>query len=300
MPSELTTTVLADQRYFCEGPRWHDGRFWFSDFYAHQVCSVDLDGDVRVEVELGDEQPSGLGWLPDGRLLVVAMLGRKVLRRETDGSLATHAELGDIATFHCNDMLVDADGNAYVGNFGFDLDQFLGEHGAEALFAGLAENPSRFMTSVALVSPEGDVSVAASEMLFPNGTVLVDDGATLVIAQTLGMELTAFSRAADGTLHDRRTWASTVGDDGRFRAPDGIAADGRGGIWVADALSPSVVRYVEGSEMTHVVTTSQNAFACALGGPEGRHLLACTAPESSAAVAAQSPRACLELVQLVD
>ncbi len=298
MAESLATTVLAEGRYFCEGPRWHDGRFWFSDFYAHQVCSVGLDGDGEVEVELGDEQPSGLGWLPDGRLLVVAMLGRRLLRREADGSLVTHAELGEIATFHCNDMLVDADGNAYVGNFGFDLDAYLGTHGVEGLFAGLAEDPSRFMASVALVSADGAVSVAASQMLFPNGTALVDGGATLVIAQTLGMELTAFSRAADGTLHDRRTWASTVGADGAVRAPDGIAADARGGIWVADALSPTVVRIEEGGDVTHLVTSTQNCFACAVGGPSGTHLLACTAPESDAEGAAATPRARLEIVEL--
>ena len=134
----MEATTLVEDRFFCEGPRWHDGRFWFSDFYAHEVCSVGLDGYVRTEIDFGDERPSGLGWFPDGRLLVVAMLARKVLRREHDGSLVEHADLGDLATFHCNDMLVDADGRAYVGNFGFDLDTTLATLGPQGLFEVLA------------------------------------------------------------------------------------------------------------------------------------------------------------------
>ena len=299
--TELTSTVLAAGRYFCEGPRWHDHRFWFSDFYAHEVCSVGLDGDVRVEVSLrgagGDEQPSGLGWLPDGRLLVVGMTRRQVLRREPDGSLVVHAELGDIATFHANDMLVTPNGDAYVGNFGFDLDGFLIEHGEEGLFTQLLTDPMPFMAALAHVTADGTVSVAASPVLFPNGMVLLDGGRTLVVAQTLGMELTAFDRAADGSLSNQRAWASLAQPDGSMVAPDGICTDGTG-IWAANALAPTVVRVTEGGTITDTVTTTQNAYACALGGPAGRHLLICTAPTSVHTAVAHDPRAKLELVEL--
>ena len=297
---EATTeaATLVDGRYFCEGPRWHDGRFWFSDFYAHEVCSVDLDGEVRTEVRLdGEERPSGLGWLPDGRLLVVAMIARTVLRREPDGSLVEHADLGDVATFHCNDMLVDPDGRAYVGNFGFDLDATLVSMGPEGLFAAMATDPAPYTTVLARVDLDGTVTVAADDLAFPNGVVLVDGGSTLVVAQSLGLELTAFDKGPDGSLTNRRTWAPLAGEE-RTVVPDGIDADDAGGIWVADAFAPEVVRVEEGGRITHRVTTSQQAFACALGGPDRRHLLVCTAASSLAEEAAAEPRGKLELAVL--
>jgi sugar lactone lactonase YvrE len=297
MTTTLAATVLAEGRYFCEAPRWHDGRFWFSDFYAHEVCSVALDGDVRVELKI-DDQPSGLGWLLDGRLLVVAMIARQVLRREHDGSIVTHADLNEVATFLANDMIVDETGQAYVGNFGFDLHAYLNEHGIEALFGELFTDPSPFMASLGFVTPTGEVTVAADSLLFPNGMVLLEDGNTLVVAQTLGMELTAFDRAADGTLSNRRAWASLVAADGSMVVPDGIAADRLGGIWVANALAPEVVRVEPGGEITHRITTSQTAFACAVGGPEGRHVLACTAPTSDDTLAAATRNGRLEIVDI--
>jgi sugar lactone lactonase YvrE len=294
----IGATTLVEGRYFCEGPRWHDDRFWFSDFYAHEVCSVGLDGDVRNEVDFGDERPSGLGWLPDGRLLVVAMLARKVMRREHDGSLVEHADLGDVATFHCNDMLVDAEGRAYVGNFGFDLDGTLASMGVEGLLGALATDRSPYTAVLARVDPDGTVSVGADDLAFPNGVVTLDEGSTLVVAQSLGLELTAFDKAADGTLSQRRTWASLVGTDGSAAVPDGIDVDDRGGIWVANATGPEVLRVEEGGIVTHRVTTSQPAFACALGGPDRRHLLVCTAAGSDAEEAAAQPAGKLELAEV--
>jgi sugar lactone lactonase YvrE len=114
------TTIVRDCS-FTEAPRWHDGRLWFSDFYTCLVQSVAEDGsDLRVEAEVPG-QPSGLGWLPDGRLLIVSQLDQRLVRREPDGSLVTHAELGHLVGGHLNDMVVDDEGRAYVGNFGFDL-----------------------------------------------------------------------------------------------------------------------------------------------------------------------------------
>ncbi len=293
--ADYVAAVLAEGRYFCEGPRWREGRFWFSDFYAHEVCSVSLDGDVRVEALLDGDQPSGLGWLPDGRLLVVAMRARSVVRREHDGSLVEHAALGSIGGFYANDMLVDAAGRCYVGNFGFDLDTALDELGIDGLFGALLTDPSPYLTELAMVTPDGTVSVAADGLAFPNGMVLVDEGNTLVVAQTLGFELTAFTRDVDGSLTDRRTWAP-LGD--HMVAPDGIAVDAAGAIWVANALAPSAVRVEQGGVITDTVTTSQHAFACAVGGPEGRHLLICTAPESHHSVAGASRTGRLELVEI--
>jgi len=289
----VDTTVLAEGLTFVEGPRWHDDRLWVSDFFTHRVLSVGLDGETRVEVDLGNEQPSGLGWLPDGRLLVSAMTQRKVLRREADGTLVTHADLGDIATFHCNDMIVDTQGRAYVGNFGFDLDSFVAEYGVE----GLIDTPGPITTSLALVHPDGSIQRIVNDLAFPNGMVITPDGSTLIVAQTLRSELTAFSIRDDGTVFGRRPWAELMTDSVMI-APDGIALDADGGVWVADALGSGVVRVIEGGEITHQLVTSQPAYACALGGPEQNQLIACTAPSATAAERAASREGKLEVVEV--
>jgi sugar lactone lactonase YvrE len=239
--------VLLDGVGFGEGPRWHDGRLWFSDFHRHAVSSVADDGARRVELEL-DDSPSGLGWLPDGRLLVVAMESRRVLRVETDGTVVTHADLSAIATGNCNDMVVAADGTAYVGNFGFDL----------------TTGEPRRAAALAHVTPAGDVSVAADGLEFPNGTVITPDGRTLIVGETMARRVSAYTVADDGSLHDRRVWAD-LGDV----LPDGCTLDAEGAIWFADAGSAAVVRVREGGEVLERVDVGQRAFACALGGVDG-------------------------------
>jgi sugar lactone lactonase YvrE len=165
---------LADGFHFGEGPRWHEGRLWFSDFYSKTIRSVDLAGNHRIELML-DDQPSGLGWMPDGSLLFVAMRKRQVWRRHGDGSLALHADLSALTAHLCNDMVVDAEGRAYVGNFGFDLDHDLRARGVESV---LADHPR---ANLVLVQPDGAVSVAAPDMSFPNGSVITPDGKMLIV-----------------------------------------------------------------------------------------------------------------------
>ena len=167
-----TTRVLTEGVYFGEGPRWREGRLWFSDFYAHAVKSVSLTGDLRTEVEI-DDQPSGLGWQPDGSLLIVSMTKRQVLRRSPDGRIAIHADLSHIATYHCNDMVVDSAGGAYVGNFGFNLDDEIAARGVPDV---LANHPT---AKLAYVAPDGQTRVAAEDMHFPNGPVITPDGICL-------------------------------------------------------------------------------------------------------------------------
>jgi sugar lactone lactonase YvrE len=242
--------VLLDGVGFGEGPRWHDGRLWFSDFLRRSVSSVDDAGTPRVELEI-DEPPSGLGWLPDGRLLVVAMESRRVLRVEHDGRVVVHADLSSIATGNCNDMVVAADGTAYVGNFGFDF--YVGEPPRAAVLAR--------------VSPGGDVSVAADGLEFPNGSVITPDGHTLIVGETMARRVTAFTIADDGSLHDQRVWAE-LGDV----MPDGCSLDAEGAIWFADAASSVAVRVREGGEVVDSIDAGQRTFACALGGDDGRTL----------------------------
>lgn len=235
---------------FAEAPRWHQGELWFSDFYTHQVIRVDREGRAHVVVEVPN-QPSGLGWLPDGRLLVVSMIDRKLMRLDPTG-LTQVADLGALAGFHCNDMVVDAKGRAYIGNFGFDL-----------FTQPVVPKP----TVLARVDPDGAVSVAADGMHFPNGTVITPDGKTMIIGETFARRLTVFDIATDGTLGNRLVWA-----DLDKIAPDGICLDAEGAVWVASPRSNEFVRVLEGGTITRRIQVSNQAIACALGGDDGKRL----------------------------
>jgi len=183
------TKILLDGLLFPEGPRWHEEKLWFSDMQGLHVMTVDLDGNTEKIVKV-QSSPSGLGWLPDGRLLVVSMTDRRLLR--LDGiELVEIADLRDLASFHCNDMVVDKLGRAYIGNFGFDLS------------AGAPIEPAE----IVMVSPDGTARVVAQDLYFPNGTVITPDDRTLIVAETWGNCLTAFDIESDGTLKNRRIWA---------------------------------------------------------------------------------------------
>ncbi|TDC83860.1 SMP-30/gluconolactonase/LRE family protein [Actinomadura sp. 7K507] len=264
--------TVAEGYHFLEAPRWHEGRLWFSDFYLHDVMSMREDGsDLRVETHV-PEQPSGLGWLPDGRLLVVSMRDRKVLRRERDGTLAVHADLGEHATGHANDMVVDEHGHAYVGDFGFDL------MGGDPLETAALHR----------VDPDGRVTRVANDLWFPNGSVITPDN-VLVVAETFGNRVTAFDVTADGSLTNRRSWAEfgPLPSDRRIAeilprlqvAGDGVCLDAEGGLWVADAVGDRLVRVVDGGRITDEIKPGTPVYACGLGGADGRTLYACAAPD---------------------
>lgn len=274
-----TVQTLATGIYFGEGPRWHDGRLWFSDFYSSRVCSLSLEGDLRTELEL-DGRPSGLGWMPDGSLLVVRMELRQVWRRWPDGRFELHADLAGHSAFLCNDMVVDGTGRAYVGNFGFDLDAELHARGPESV---IADHPQ---TCLALVQPGGTVSDAApgERFSFPNGMVITPDGSTLIVGETLGGRLSAFDIGAEGTLSNRREYAPTWP-----RVPDGICLDATGAVWIANPLAPECALIAPGGEVLDVIETSLPCYACMLGGPEGKHLFMLVAPSSDATEAAKAP-----------
>jgi len=259
--AETTSTLLEDLT-FAEGPRWHEGKLWFSDMHDHVVRTVDASGRSEVVTKVPGD-PSGLGWLPDGRLLVVSMRDRRLLRLDS-GGLSEVADLSGLATYHCNDMVVDALGRAYIGNFGYDL------HGAG----------ERQKAALILVTPAGDARVVADNLEFPNGTVITPDGGTLIIGETMGKRLTAFDIEADGSLCRRRTWAQF-----EDLLPDGICLDADGAIWVASPISHAVVRVAEGGEILQRIPLATQSFACMLGGPERRTLHICTAETSDPATA---------------
>ncbi len=255
--------TIATGIHFGEGPRWRNGRLWFSEFYAHRVCSVDLAGALRVELEL-DGQSSGLGWMPDGSLLVVRMELRQVWRRWPDGRFELHADLANYSAFLCNDMVVDGQGRAYVGNFGFDLAAAMADRGPDGV---MADHPT---TVLALVQPDGQVSDAApgEQFSFPNGAVITPDGKTLIVAETFGARLSQFDIEADGTLTNRRIFAGVAP-----RLPDGICLDAEGAVWFANPAAPECVRIAPGGKVLDVVETGDlPCYACMLGGPNGRHL----------------------------
>jgi sugar lactone lactonase YvrE len=283
MQGTSDTEVFYEGLYFGEGPRWRDGRLWLSDFHAHAVFSFGSGGNRKTELQIPD-QPSGLGWLPDGRLLVVAMGNLCVLRLDPDG-LRVHADVSEYSTYACNDMVVDGQGRAWVGNFGFDLNGLVQRVGPEAM---MRDHPT---TNIVRVDPDGSIHLASDGMHFPNGSVITPDGRTLIVAETLALRLTAFDISDDGSLSNRRVWAPT-GD----RAPDGICLDEDGNIWVANATAPECVHLAPGGEILRTVRTSQNCYACMLGGEERRTLFMVTAPTSGPA-ASTGPRGRVEVCE---
>ncbi len=260
---------------FFESPRWHEGRWWVSDFYRRIVLAIDERGGAEVIMEV-EGQPSGIGWMPDGSMLVVSMKEHLVLRRETSGAVSIHADVTEYCGGNLNDMVVRSSGRAYVGNFGFDLMGF-----AEPAPANLIR-----------IDPDGTASVAAEDLLFPNGSVITPDGTTLIVGETAGARYTAFTIADDGSLTDRRVWAQVAPEPdigGSLEAtlaqlqfgPDGCTLDAEGMIWAADEVNGRLARVAEGGEIVAEIPSPEglNFFACALGGEDGRTMLICAAPD---------------------
>jgi len=285
----MKSSVLQEGLFFGEGPRWHEDRLWYSDFYDHAVHAVDLEGNDERIVEVAS-QPSGLGWLPNGDLLVTSMLDRKLMRWD-GSSLTMHADLGAMFTWHANVLLVDHSGRAYIGNFGFDYEIFLEKQGSEGLFA----DPDSLTTVMCRVDVDGSVSVASDGLIFPNGMVLTPDGKTLIVAETLALRLTAFDVDVDGTLSNRRVWADLSAE---MAAPDGICLDAEGAVWIANALAPRLMRIGEGGVVLGEVETSMNTYACMLGGPKGSHLFAMTAPTSDSRHASLARNGAIEVIEV--
>lgn len=267
--------VLLAGLTFPEGPRWRGERLWFSDFYTHRVMSVGLDARAETVVEV-PQRPSGLGWTKGGELLVVSMLDRRVMR--FDGKrLQLYADLSALATGPCNDMVVDAAGRAYVGNFGYD------RHAGE---------PER-ATCIARVDGEGKAVKAADELVFPNGMVITPDGRSLIVGETFAHRLTAFDIGPDGALSRRRVFAETPGC-----FPDGICLDAEGAVWVANARGDRLQRVLQGGRVAQSIETPQRqSYACMLGGPGRRTLFILTNTGSGPAMA-QKRDGRIELIEV--
>lgn len=272
----LTATTLAEGFQFLEGPRWREDRIWMSDVLGRKVLTLDAFGRVDEVVTLPG-MPSGLGFLPDGTPLVVSMTDRCLLRLE-GGQLVCHASLVSLVTGPANDMIVDKQGRAYVGGYGYDS------------LAGDEFRPGNLV----LVTPDGDARVVAEDLAGPNGTVIMSDRAMLVVAETRGGKLTAFDVAADGTLSGRRVYAD-LGE----HMPDGICLDEDGGIWVASFAGGVFLRVLEGGTVSHSVEVAGRlAVACQLGGKDGRTLYCLTCRGTWEDVCAGRGRAAVEVAKV--
>ncbi|MDR6510967.1 sugar lactone lactonase YvrE [Novosphingobium capsulatum] len=259
-----TLTLLADDLAFGEAPRWHNGALYLSDMHANRVLRYSESTGWEVVAE-HDGPVSGLGWLPDGDMLVVSMHDRRILRHR-NGVFDVHADLSGIATWHANDMIVAPDGTAYVGNFGFDID---------------THPISPCTASIARVTADGTVSTAAAGLWFPNGMVIQPDGVTMIVAESGTRVLTELTIAADGALVEPRLWARLPDD----ALPDGICLDAAGCVWAASPTSREVLCLRRGGEVVDRIATEQEAIACVFGGEDRRTLFILTADSRTPAIA---------------
>ena len=248
-PTASDVQVLMTGIAFGESPRWHDGRLWFCDWGTQELIAVDLKGKSEVIVRVPSFRFC-IDWLRDGRLLIVSARDRRLLRREPDGSIVTHADLSRLSKNPWNDIVVDGRGNTYVDNIGFD---FPGGEFAPGILA--------------LVTPDGSARQVADGVAFPNGIVVTPDNSTLILAESYANRLTAFDIAADGTLSNRRLWADL--DRG---VPDGICIDAENAVWYADVPNMRCVRVREGGEVLQTIDLDRGCFACMLGGADRRTL----------------------------
>jgi sugar lactone lactonase YvrE len=243
--------VLMTDIAFGESPRWHDGRLWFCDWAAEELIALDPDGAGEVVARV-PSFPFSIDWRPDGVLLINAARQKAVLRLQPDGELTTYADLSGLAAHPPgNEIVVDRHGNAYVNGGGFDL--MAGENFAPGMLA--------------LVTPDGAAHEVAGDLAFPNGMAITADDSTLIVAESYARRLTAFEIADDGRLGARRIWAD-LGDG----VPDGICIDAEGAVWYADVPNRRCVRVREGGEALQTAQLDRGAFACMLGGPDGRSL----------------------------
>jgi len=249
----LKTEILLEGLKFPESPRWHDDKLWFVDMDGFKIMTIDIKGNTETILKRSG-RVSGLGWLPDNRLLIVSMDDNRLLRLDPKG-VTLVADLNEFNLVLSNDMVVDKKGRAYIGNFGFNY----------------LKGESFALTKLILVNPNGEARIVAENMAFPNGTVITPDDRTLIIAETFASRLTAFDIMEDGSLKGRRIWANL-----KSLAPDGICLDAEGGIWVAAPGRRRVVRVLEGGVITHVVKVENDAYACMLGGPDRKTLFVTT------------------------
>ncbi|MBN1799934.1 MAG: SMP-30/gluconolactonase/LRE family protein [Candidatus Lokiarchaeota archaeon] len=280
---ETKTNIIIDDLGFPEGPRWRNNKLWFSDFRMKRVMTLNLKGHLEHIVKVSG-QPSGLGWHPDGDLLVVSMVDRCLLKFNGT-NLKVFSDLSKLASSYCNDMVVSKEGNAYIGNFGHVLFQ----------------EPFR-PAELILVTPNGEAKIVARDLAFPNGSVITADGKTLIVAETLAARLTAFDINSDGTLKNRRIWAKfddlgVITDQRQLSqriVPDGICLNAEGSIWIASPnIKNQLVCTREGGDIVRIMELKRTPYACMLGGTDRKTLYIATSRMDSI-----GNLGCIEILQV--
>lgn len=280
----MTTRIrtLADATTglkFTESPRWHDGKLWFLDIHDKRIKTVDLTGAVETALEL-PFLPNGFGLTPEGTVVVGDAFQRRIYRA-AGAELEEVADISTLTAFCLSDGIVDSRGRLYVGDIGYN-------------FLDPAARPVETCVIV-LVEPNGRASVVADNLAFPNGMVITPDGRTLIVGETLGHRLTAFDIREDGSLVNRRAWAQLPSSIG----PDGICLDAEGAVWCANPEGEdSVVRALEGGEITDRIKIDTHAYAVMLGGPERRHLFLSKSGSHDPAEIQRHPTACFQVVEV--
>lgn len=240
--SGLVPTQLTSGFCFGEGPRWFEGLLWFSDLLGEAVHTSDLRGSLTT-LPLPGHSPSGLGFRPDGTLLIASAEDKLVLRYDGD-AVDIIADLTKLAPANLGDMVVDDVGRAYIGS--------------QAFAGGV----------IIRLDPDDSATVAARDLDFPNGMVITPDRTKLIVAESMARRLTEFSIGPDGALSSRRVFADNL--DG---PPDGIALDAEGAVWTAMTLAHQFERITAGGDVTDRIDMGERvAVACTLGGPERRTL----------------------------
>lgn len=271
---QRTATVAAEGFTLLEGPRWHDGALWTSDFYTHRVLRWDPSRGTTLEPEtvcIVEGRPSGLGFMPDGELRISSMLDKRLLAWDGHRHEVV-ADYADLVTGPGNDLVIDSAGTALVGNFGLDP----------------ADDTVCHPTRLLRISPGGEVSIAAKDVIFPNGMAIDEAAGVLYVVETFRARISAWDYAA-GELSNRRVWAAFDDDPGpRYDipaataslalVPDGIARDAEGMIWVADAKGTGASRIAADGSVAEFVETGLSVYAVALGGARGDELFLCCAP----------------------
>lgn len=274
MKTDRTQTIVEGLA-FPEAPRWHQNRLWFTDQHGRAVHALQNSGRLET-IARTEDLPGGLCWLPDGTGLVVCMTERRLMRLERS-ALTEYADLSTQASFHCNDMVADRHGRVYVGNFGFDL------HG------GAPVRPAQ----IVLIDRDGAIENFASDVVFPNGSVITPDGGTLLVAETFAHCVSAFTLDEHGRMRSRTAWAE-LGD----ATPDGICLDAEGALWVASPGTGELIRTIQGGEVTARCATVGTPYACMLGGSDRRTLFVCTSETDSPKDAARLRSGRIEQVRV--
>ena len=240
---------------FAEAPRWHAGALWVSDIARHEVLRIDVCSAAVERVFTTPGEPSGLGWLPDGSLLVVQMEEHTVLRGSAD-ALALYAQTGAFSRGKLNDMVVGADGRAWLSNMGFDY-----------------ETETARSTTLVALDPQGVAYAAATELWCPNGMAIAPSGRQLVVGQSASREVLEFDIDSEANLGERRVFGTLP----EGACSDGLCMDAAGALWIASPTTREFLRMERGGRISdRVPTPERHAIACVLGGEDRRTLFCLT------------------------